>query len=503
MFERLDDAIVRRELDADREASGFPTIAPGAELDDALRDHRKDIVSVLIDKISGLDLRGHTTLATRLAEKYAEKGGVYEGHVLLGDIVDAYELHVASDREEQTRKIIDGAKLFNEAARIQDALRSEIGEFDLGGWIKLLVGDIGWWGVLTRPSCLVARARGLEHPTLHEEAEEILPVVRSLALALCNEHSREEDAWGLTIAMKDAFAGFSPRYAVMLDEDIDALDRLIERKRAAERMRAEKEVARRERAAKERAERATREAEARRREKEEIERREREKAEREAREAEKRQREKEEAEQREREKAAKRDVVRRQRKEDESRRAYEARVDELRREKEQLDRLLIEAGIVAPEPKREKAEREAKEKAERAAKERAEREARKAKDEGPSETSVSSLERLKRMVAESRAKRDDARGQRARQRATELRDMAGALEAEITELERQLITLDSYTKSCETEDGTMKEGIDVKAYRDAIKSYNEIYDRYDELLDRYNGLVKEHNELTGERATGQ
>ncbi|MBQ7264304.1 MAG: hypothetical protein IJR14_11380 [Synergistaceae bacterium] len=162
---------------------------------------------------------------------------------------------------------------------------------------------------------------------------------------------------------------------------------------------------------------------------------------------------------------------------------------------------MVEAGIVAPEPKRKRAEQTAKEKAERAAKERSEREARKAKGEDPSETSASPLDRLKRMVAESRAKRDDARGQRARQRTSELKDMAGALDAEITELERQLITLDSYTKSCETEDGTMKEGIDVKAYRAAIKSYNEIYDRYDELLDRYNGLVKEHNELTGERAT--
>ena len=236
MFERLDEAVVRSELDADRDASGFPRVALGAELDDALRDHRKDIVSVLIDKISGLDLRGYTTLATRFAEKYAEKGGAYEGHVLLGDIVDAYELHVASDREEQTHKIISMTELIQ-----RDDQDASVGE------IELLVGDIGWWGVLTRPSCLVARARGLEHPTLHEEAEEILPVVRSLALALCNEHSREEDAWGLTIAMKDAFAGFSPRYAVMLDEDIDALDRLIERKRAAERMRAEKEVARRER----------------------------------------------------------------------------------------------------------------------------------------------------------------------------------------------------------------------------------------------------------------
>ena len=217
-FERLDDAVVRREIDADREASGFPTIAPGAELDDALRDLRKDIAKVLTERLSKLDREGYVVFVTQLADRYARRGGPYEGHAILGDVIEQYALDVAGELETLKSHV---AKAI---AYVRCNVRSNV---DAGA--RLLLSLVSRWDALSQPPRRAARASGMGSP-LREEAAEIFYDIRSLCIDLANDHQEFDAAFHVLSALRKRSTDLPSPIPDVLAKDVETLREILARR---------------------------------------------------------------------------------------------------------------------------------------------------------------------------------------------------------------------------------------------------------------------------------
>ena len=215
-FEKLTPGVICETINHERAEAEFPFVKP-SELDDEIRGYRSDIVKVLNGTLSSKKYAG---LAEYLAEKYSYEGEKNHSMLIIGDLLDSYELHIMLLLEEQKKRVLDAA----------DDIHSSMPDVPEKFFVSLPT-CIKKWKLTGSPLLLTAKSRGTEHANIYGQYEEIFSAVRRCTIELHNKHGKTEDAKRLMMILKEYFADVSPKFAEIIDWDIEALQSILERRR--------------------------------------------------------------------------------------------------------------------------------------------------------------------------------------------------------------------------------------------------------------------------------
>ena len=159
----VDDILVT--INEARAEAGFPE-AGEAEVEYELNNYRADIVKTIEDKLSALALEEYYDVINSLAEKYAEGDGDYYNSLLLGDLLDDYELNITSRIEEKRDLILSAL----------DNMRRQVNNISNNDFENLSL-RLKEWHDMARPLELAAQVRGINNKNLDRQVDAILDVI--------------------------------------------------------------------------------------------------------------------------------------------------------------------------------------------------------------------------------------------------------------------------------------------------------------------------------------
>lgn len=161
------------------------------DIAEEINKKRDYIRQTITERLSAIDQDSYVELVTMLAEKCIADED-YEDGVVLGDVVDQYEVRMQSQLEKSTYEIE------SHIDRIQQLADDEA----ISENIASLIRCVQKWDKLAQPLQLKSQASGMPH----EISEHLGQQLRDLALYLHNEKDKTEEALTLVNAMKDVFA---------------------------------------------------------------------------------------------------------------------------------------------------------------------------------------------------------------------------------------------------------------------------------------------------------
>lgn len=213
---------VQREINADRSVSGFPEINGVEQIESELDEQRRyytETIKSALNKLSPMQL---VEVVTDVVEATTDLG---EEHApqLIHELVDRYELEANRylvPEAENIVKLIEAIK--RNAANGESAIKAQIDKLD----------EVSRkWDAIAQPIQLSMKAQGLEHKLSHEVALGI----RELAVDLFNQYDMVSTAKKLTGTLQELFEEV-PEVAQRLDEDADAIDRIIKERLDSEKI---------------------------------------------------------------------------------------------------------------------------------------------------------------------------------------------------------------------------------------------------------------------------
>lgn len=181
------------------------------EVERELSKKREQIRKFITAKIEDLSEDDYIEFITMLAEKCIADED-YEDGVVIGDVVDQYELKMQSIIEDATDEII------NHLERIKRITNKEGIEANLSG----LVRRLRKWDALVQPLQLKSMASG----ATHQVSDRVGYDVRDLCLWLHNEQEMTESALSLVNTMKEIFAEIG-NLADVFASDSNALSKIL------------------------------------------------------------------------------------------------------------------------------------------------------------------------------------------------------------------------------------------------------------------------------------
>lgn len=181
------------------------------EVERELGKKREQIRKFIAAKIRGFSEDDYIEFITMLAEKCIADED-YEDGVVIGDVVDQYELKMQSVIEAATDEVT------NHIERIKRITNKEGIEANINGLVRRLKK----WDKLVQPLQLKSMASG----TTHQVSDRVGYDVRDLCLWLHNEQEMTESALSLVNTMKEIFAEIG-NLSDVFESDSNALSKIL------------------------------------------------------------------------------------------------------------------------------------------------------------------------------------------------------------------------------------------------------------------------------------
>lgn len=231
LVESFDAAEVMRDINEDRQASGFPAIAD-LSLVEAELINRKRYYQQTITRLLDTTLPTEQMLSVYerlIAESTSD--GEDEAPQLISDLVATYEIKTKSELDKRAEEI----KELVEKTRVTAAKSGGAGNA-IRGSVQQIIALLRTWDMIAQPVQLSKKSQGIDHA----ESKALAFNVRSLAIDLFNDHDCLHESTLLSKELEKLFAEV-PTVLDKVSEDNETLDDIhVKRKRQAKAAETEK-----------------------------------------------------------------------------------------------------------------------------------------------------------------------------------------------------------------------------------------------------------------------
>lgn len=210
-FENVDANEVMALINEERVVAGLPEITDVSVVEAEILERRRYYCRVITSALKQLPPKEYVEAVTACVSRATEDGDE-AGPILIGDLVDSYEVEVQPELREKEAIIVDLVE------RARDAVDSEEPDPVVGPMISQLIQSVREWDLIAQPIQISAKSRGLDHDASHRVAG----VVRGLAIHVFNEHNKFEFSCQLTNMLQEVFAEVG-QVAELTAEDADTL----------------------------------------------------------------------------------------------------------------------------------------------------------------------------------------------------------------------------------------------------------------------------------------
>lgn len=218
--ENLSPDEVLRHLNEDRAVSGFSEIRNLDQLEAEFTERKRYFRDAIKGALNRLDAPDLIEVMTEVVSG-ATFGGEEHAPELIDELVDSYAVETQGVLESEAENI---KKLL---AATQNAASS--GEAAVKRLVDRLSAVVRNWDAIAQPIQLSSKARGIDHDPSRALAYQI----RSVAIDLFNKHDMLEQSKRLTGLLQEVFAEV-PDVSDKVEEDAEALDRIVEERKEAE-----------------------------------------------------------------------------------------------------------------------------------------------------------------------------------------------------------------------------------------------------------------------------
>lgn len=216
---------VLRHLNEDRAVSGFSEIRNLDQLEAEFTEHKRYFRDAIKGALNRLDPPDLIEVMTEVVSG-ATFGGEEHAPELIDELVDSYAVEtqgVLESEAENIKKLLDAT---------QNAAPS--GESAVKPLVDRLSAVVRNWDAIAQPIQLSSKARGIDHDPSRALAYQI----RSVAIDLFNKHDMVEQSKRLMGLLQEVFAEV-PDVSDKVEEDAEALDRIVEERKEAEELASE------------------------------------------------------------------------------------------------------------------------------------------------------------------------------------------------------------------------------------------------------------------------
>jgi hypothetical protein len=211
---------VLRHLNEDRAVSGFSEIRNLDQLEAEFTERKRYFRDAIKGALNRLDAPDLIEVMTEVVSG-ATFGGEEHAPELIDELVDSYAVEtqgVLESEAENIKKLLDAT---------QNAAPS--GESAVKPLVDRLSAVVRNWDAIAQPIQLSSKARGIDHDPSRALAYQI----RSVAIDLFNKHDMVEQSKRLMGLLQEVFAEV-PDVSDKVEEDAEALDRIVEERKEAE-----------------------------------------------------------------------------------------------------------------------------------------------------------------------------------------------------------------------------------------------------------------------------
>lgn len=216
---------VLRDINEDRSVSGFPEVRGVDQIEAEIAERKRYYRNAIKDALDRLPPASLVDAMTTAVYE-TTSGGEDHAPELIDDLVDSY----AGETRGFLQKEAENAQKLIKAAR--DSAKS--GESAVKPIVDKLEAVARNWDKVAQPIQLSAKARGIDHEPSHEIAYSI----RSLAIALFNEHDMLTQSQRLTGLIQELFAEL-PEVAERVEQDSEVLAGIFQNQKKTEAQRNE------------------------------------------------------------------------------------------------------------------------------------------------------------------------------------------------------------------------------------------------------------------------
>lgn len=208
----LDDLAIsdiRRDINEDRVASGFPPVGSDDVIEAALSARRRQIRDVVKDTLNRMPTERLVALFTELVES-STGNGQQHAPALIDELVDTYQVEA---HEFLTKEAGNVSRLVEAARTVAEVDRNRTSAL-----VERIDRVARNWDKVAQPIQVSARARGL----IHEESSAVAFEIRRLAVDLFNRYDMVGESKRLTDMLREVFAEV-PHVAELVERDAGAL----------------------------------------------------------------------------------------------------------------------------------------------------------------------------------------------------------------------------------------------------------------------------------------
>lgn len=211
---------VLRHLNEDRAVSGFSEIRNLDQLEAEFTERKRYFRDAIKGALNRLDAPDLIEVMTEVVSG-ATFGGEEHAPELIDELVDSYAVEtqgVLESEAENIKKLLDAT--LNAAPSGESAVKS---------LVDRLSAVVRNWDAIAQPIQLSSKARGIDHDPSRALAYQI----RSVAIDLFNKHDMVEQSKRLMGLLQEVFAEV-PDVSDKVEEDAEALDRIVAERKEAE-----------------------------------------------------------------------------------------------------------------------------------------------------------------------------------------------------------------------------------------------------------------------------
>ena len=217
-YDEVDSESTMALINKERQVAGFPSIIESHAFDAELNGRRQYYETVLKDALKHFSSTDLVKVMNQVVET-ATNGGEEHAAVLIGDLVDNFEVEAQGFFEKETNNIKVLIKQIREIVDEKNPDKEVLNHLvlNLGSVVKN-------WDLVAQPIQVSARSRGLDHALSREVGREL----RDLAVDLFNEHGLLEISQQLTKLSQEVFAEVDG-LVEQAEKDAATLDEIAER----------------------------------------------------------------------------------------------------------------------------------------------------------------------------------------------------------------------------------------------------------------------------------
>lgn len=225
-FSSLYDSIVYN-----RQTAGFPEITK-EELLTHLDDRRIKIVSELKAIIDELPWDYITSSMTFLAHT-ATSNAQFRASLFVESMIDSYDVEIQSFISQQSEKIYSIFDLI-----LGDDANKQTVKKNLSTWITKIIDCTVLWSRVVKPIQIISLSKGYEHNVSHQ----ILSGIRGVCLTINNDFDMPKLALDLIVKLNaNGVFEYIPSFNKMVDDDTNALRKIIREQEEYKRRQIEEE----------------------------------------------------------------------------------------------------------------------------------------------------------------------------------------------------------------------------------------------------------------------